>query len=121
MIIRPKTVLVTGSHTQGAARDVWAVLDDVYQQEQFERLVAGGADFVDTFAQHWAQHNKVSYAVEFADWTYGHTAGPIRNGRMLALYKPYLVLAFPGHESRGTRDMMSQARDAGIEVREFAL
>jgi hypothetical protein len=120
--MKPKTVLVTGSHTQGFLHSVWHVLDEQHKLEQFERLVAGGADFVDTFAAQWAQDRKVPYAVEFANWRlYGNYAGPTRNRRMLALYKPYLVLAFPGFESRGTRDMMAAAREELIEVREFQL
>jgi predicted Rossmann-fold nucleotide-binding protein len=37
----------------------------------------------------------------------------MRNARMLT-YKPDLVIAFPG--GRGTEDMISQARTAGVTV-----
>jgi UDP-N-acetylmuramoylalanine-D-glutamate ligase len=50
-----------------------------------------------------------------ADWdTHGKAAGPIRNKRMLDEGKPDLVVAFPG--GRGTANMISQARKAGVEV-----
>jgi hypothetical protein len=50
-----------------------------------------------------------------AQWDrYGEAAGPIRNAWMLEFGKPDLVVAFPG--GRGTADMISKARKAGIEV-----
>ena len=50
-----------------------------------------------------------------ANWTtYGKSAGPIRNRQMLEEGKPDLVLAFPG--GKGTRDMINQAKKAGIPV-----
>ncbi len=54
-----------------------------------------------------------------ADWhEHGRAAGPIRNARMIAEGRPDLVIAFPG--GRGTADMVSRARKAGIEVREVS-
>lgn len=55
-----------------------------------------------------------------AEWDkYGRAAGPIRNKQML-LYvleaKP-LVIAFWDGISRGTKNMVSQAEKADVEVR----
>lgn len=55
-----------------------------------------------------------------ADWeTHGRAAGPLRNARMLVEGRPDTVLAF--HEaleaSRGTKDMVRQARKAGVTVK----
>jgi hypothetical protein len=55
-----------------------------------------------------------------AEWKkYGKAAGPIRNKRMLDEYKPDLVVAFHNHieDSKGTADMISQAKIAGVEFK----
>ena len=53
-----------------------------------------------------------------ADWdTHGRGAGPIRNKQMLEEGKPDLVIAFPG--GKGTANMIGQAKEAGIPVREI--
>lgn len=54
-----------------------------------------------------------------ANWNqYGRAAGPIRNRQMLEQH-PNIVLAFHDNieESKGTKDMVSQARLAGVETR----
>lgn len=54
-----------------------------------------------------------------AEWTeYGKAAGPIRNREMLRSGKPDLVTAFHRdlNQSKGTRDMVEQARAATIPV-----
>lgn len=63
----------------------------------------------------WAENNKVPQLCYLADWkTHGLNAGPIRNKQMLDEGKPDLVLAFPG--GRGTANMVTQARKAGVRV-----
>ena len=57
-----------------------------------------------------------------ADWKkYKRAAGPIRNQQMLDEGKPDMVFAF--HEnieiSKGTKDMVTRAEKAGLEVRIF--
>ena len=54
-----------------------------------------------------------------ADWkTFGKAAGPIRNRKMLDEGLPDVVIAF--HEdierSKGTKNMISQACEQGIDV-----
>lgn len=52
-----------------------------------------------------------------ADWTrFGNSAGPIRNKQMLDECKPTLVVAFHDNieKSKGTKNMLSQAKKAGI-------
>ena len=52
-----------------------------------------------------------------ADWNrHGRAAGPIRNQRMIVEGKPDIVVAFPG--GLGTANMVKQARQYGIMVRE---
>jgi hypothetical protein len=53
---------------------------------------------------------------------YGKRAGPLRNKRMLEEAKPNLVIAFHDdiEASAGTKDMVSIARAAGVEVEVIA-
>ena len=54
-----------------------------------------------------------------ADWaTHGKAAGPIRNAHMVSLGAD-ICLAFPLGASRGTRNCMRMARNAGIPVVEY--
>ena len=55
-----------------------------------------------------------------ADWNrHGNSAGPIRNSLMLANEQPDLVLAFHSNinSSKGTKDMVTKARGAGVPVK----
>lgn len=57
-----------------------------------------------------------------ADWTlHGKAAGPIRNREMVEKGKPELVLAFHNNidQSRGTRDMLYAAKEAGVTTKLF--
>lgn len=86
-------------------------------------VIHGAATGADTEGMIWAQTmatiRKVTHAPFRADWrAHGKAAGPIRNQRMLDEGRPDLVIAFPG--GKGTADMVSRARQAGIEVIEIA-
>lgn len=79
-------------------------------------IIQGGAAGADAMAREWCEAYHIPYMNYPADWEkHGRAAGPIRNQRMLDEGRPDLVLAFPG--GRGTADMMTRARSAGVEVR----
>jgi len=78
-------------------------------------VIQGGAKGVDFLARGWALSMNFECIEYPADWkTYGKAAGSIRNQQMLDEGKPDLVVAFPG--GKGTKDMVTRARKAGIEV-----
>lgn len=92
------------------------------------RVAHGGARGADTRAEMawrrakpWPRETEV-YAVNPAAWKrFGDAAGPMRNGRMLEVEKPDIVLAYPNPpqattESRGTWDCVEQALAGGIVV-----
>lgn len=109
-------VLVCGGRDYGDRERVYAELDKL--RPSMSGLISGGAKGADTLAWDWGW--KASFHCErfMADWKkHGKAAGPIRNQAMLEQGKPDLVLAFGG--GRGTADMISRARKAGIEVREI--
>jgi cephalosporin hydroxylase len=90
-------------------------MESIRETRGISSLIAGGARGADTLAEEWARARGIECSVLRADWIgRGRAAGPIRNQRMLDEGKPDLVVAFPG--GRGTADMMSKARAAGVEV-----
>jgi hypothetical protein len=83
-----------------------------------DRVIHGGATGADTLADKWATKMGLSVVKVMADWmNNGHAAGPIRNQKMLDLYKPSVVVAFPG--GAGTADMVAKARVAKVDVIEI--
>jgi SLOG family YspA-like protein len=109
-------VLVCGGRDYGRTPDerrlVRAALDRL---ENVEVVIEGGASGADMLAAAWAEAHDVECETYSADWhKHGRAAGPIRNQRMLDEGKPDLVIAFTG--GRGTTDMVTRAKKAGIEV-----
>jgi hypothetical protein len=115
-------VLVTGSRAWPDGAAVHQKLRRVALRQGFGRLVVvHGAcpTGADAFADEWARENAdagVTVEPHPADWdTHGKAAGPLRNTHMVQLTAD-LVLAFPLGASRGTRDCMSKAQQAGLSV-----
>lgn len=80
-------------------------------------VISGHARGADSLGEQLAKDMEFKCEVYPADWnTYGKAAGPIRNRRMLIEGKPELVIAFKGPNSRGTQNMITQARKANIPV-----
>ena len=81
-------------------------------------IITGGCRGADNMANSARLRNGMKGEVCKADWTkYGNSAGPIRNKHMLSL-NPDLVVAFHDdiENSKGTKDMVRQARLAGVHV-----
>lgn len=121
-------VLVCGGRDYWDREHVYAVLDELDRRDYVGLnglargglvIITGGCDGADTLALQWAILRGVAYdlyEVSKDEWIrFGKAAGPRRNTRMIVEGKPELVLAFSGH--RGTKDMVTQARMAKIEVR----
>lgn len=71
----------------------------------------------DTLAKEYAIRRGISVSAFPALWgKHGKSAGPIRNNQMLTEGKPELVIAFRGPNSRGTQNMIDQAKKAGVET-----
>ena len=81
-------------------------------------IIHGCARGADTLGETWAIGRDIPTLRFPAHWDdHGPAAGPIRNKRMLDEGKPDLVIAFPG--GKGTANMVSQARAAGVKVIEI--
>jgi len=85
-------------------------------------IIHGAAKGADTIGGRIAKVYNLRVNPYRSDWSkHGKSAGPIRNRDMLKL-NPDVVLAFHNNldESKGTKDMISIAREAGIEVKVFS-
>lgn len=116
-------VLVCGSRD---FRDIDAMgkkLSLVHAEYDIDVLIHGDARGADRTAGLWAKHHDIPVIKFPAEWEkYGNNAGPIRNRQMLDEGKPDLIVAFPYGDLNdpkrnfGTRDMVKQARAAGIKT-----
>ena len=117
-------VLVTGSRDgMSAAAASWLKerLRGLVAEHDEVTLIEGGAGGVDAQASEIAEALEIRQERHMALWgTYGKAAGPIRNQEMLDSGVD-LVLAFPGPQSRGTRDMVRRSKSANIPVQVFEL
>lgn len=112
-------VLVCGGRNFGDKQYVWKKLQEIFNSTFPSCVITGGAHGVDSFAKEWADNNCLDTEIYNADWQiHGKAACPIRNQQMLDEGKPDLVVAFPG--GRGTADMVSRAKKAGIKVIEIS-
>ena len=83
-------------------------------------IINGGMTGADALSSFWAYENDINTLCFGAQWgDHKSAAGPIRNAQMLDEGKPDVVFAFydkPRSSSRGTANMVTHARRAGIEV-----
>jgi hypothetical protein len=125
-------VLICGSRDWKRQEPIYCVLNGYAADDMPVVVLHGGAPGADSIASVWAHLNRervtgstpaeplVLEQVWPADWEqHGKAAGPIRNQRMIDEGNPTTVWAFtakPLAESRGTADMVTRARKAGIPV-----
>lgn len=82
-------------------------------------IISGGAKGADSLGERYAREFGYKLKRFPADWNkYGKAAGPIRNKEM-ALYAAEakgVLVAFWDGSSRGTYDMITRAKEYGLEV-----
>ena len=82
-------------------------------------IISGGASGADKLGEQFAKRNDLKLTIFPADWEkYGKAAGPIRNKQMAdyaSERKGYLVAFWDG-KSRGTENMIQQAKENGLIV-----
>ena len=111
-------ILVTGGRAYNNQRAVFEYLTrlDGELPGGIDLVIQGGAEGADKHARLWACANQRPCATFHAHWhTLGKAAGPLRNEWMLEFARPDIVIAFPG--GKGTSNMVTLARRAGINVR----
>lgn len=112
-------VLVCGSRTRTPelTRAIHSALDQFHSVSTIKVIIEGGASGADAVAREWAGMNDVCCMTFNAHWNWsGRAAGPIRNSRMLKYGEPDLVLAFPTKGSKGTKNMISLATKAKVNL-----
>jgi hypothetical protein len=110
-------VIVCGGRDYLDKEHVFMVLDGLRRANARMLVIEGGSSGADTWARLWCQGKPdVQCHTVHPDWSIGPAAGPLRNQKMLDVYKPGLVLAFPG--GRGTADIVRRAVKAGVTVRQ---
>lgn len=108
-------ILVCGGRNYFKRDFVAKTLDGHLRHFGVELIIHGGQSGADTCAEWWARQRDILCLRVPAQWSQlGRKAGPIRNGLMLMLGGPTLVLAFPG--GLGTKNMTDQAIAAGVRV-----
>lgn len=106
-------ILVCGGRNYLEYWKVHEILFDLWP----DTIIQGGANGADFLAKVWSHAYEIECIQVDAEWKkFGKAAGHIRNGEMLKL-KPDLVVAFPG--GVGTANMIKQAKDSGVEVKEI--
>jgi len=120
------TVIVSGSRDKKYDIDdlyrlqIFAELDKIHLVTPITYLAEGGQTGIDQVARTWRHLRKVEGGTFYADWTsYGPSAGPIRNKKMLDTIKPDLVVLFPG--GLGTNSMRRLAETNQFKTLEITL
>lgn len=113
----PYRVIIAGSREYDDYHHLAKACDFLLKDVVAPRIeiVSGAARGADTLGERYAEERGHLLTRFPADWdTYGRSAGHIRN-REMAEYADYLI-AFPLGKSAGTRNMIQQARQLGLDL-----
>jgi len=111
-------VIVCGSQDYNDKAGCFQELDEILSGISDVEIISGNAKGADQFGEEFARSHGLALRVFPADWKkYGKAAGPIRNREMLkyALETDCMVIAFWNRKSRGTGNMLKQAKAAGVK------
>ena len=108
-------VLGCGGRDYDDGYRVMEILDEAHRRYGITEIVTGAAKGADYLVEEWAKTNRLMYRGMPAQWhIHNKAAGPIRNNRMLELYNPDMVVAFPG--GNGTAHMINAAKKNNKKV-----
>lgn len=117
----PFRVIIAGSRGFTAFADLCAYCDKVLARKAQEGqivVLSGHCQGPDLMGEEYARQRGYVVEVHPADWKqYGKAAGPKRNKEMAAA--AHALIAIWDGESRGTKNMIDEARAAGLPVRIF--
>ena len=113
-------VLVCGSRHYSNRDALFKALDDIHSTIPITCVIHGAAPGADSLAGSWAKARNIDCQKFPAKWDlYGHAAGPIRNQEMLDIGRPDFIVAFTFEAGPGTRNMITLAKRAGLDVHEI--
>ncbi|GAK03277.1 phage chromosome segregation protein [Geomicrobium sp. JCM 19037] len=109
-------VIVAGSRDFSNYEFLRSRLDwALYERNEDIAIVSGGASGADALGERYADERGLIIVKYPADWsTHGKAAGPIRNREMAA--NADALAAFWDGKSRGTKNMIDEARNKGLRV-----
>lgn len=116
-------VLVCGDRHYTDEARVHEALSALDRIDGIDVIIEGCASGADSFGASWARQAGKPLRHFPPEWSkYGRAAGPKRNHDMLVEGRPDLILAFHDNlaESRGTADMVRQARRVHLPVRVYS-
>lgn len=113
-------VIIAGSRDFDDYELLNSVVKEKLRDYKNIKIISGGCSGADTLGERFAKENNLDLKVFQAEWKkYGRAAGPIRN-KAMAQYASQvdncLLIAFPVGSSRGTRNMISLAKEHGLDV-----
>lgn len=105
--------IIAGSRSISLLSDIRRAVDS--SGFKITEVVSGGARGADALGEMYANAKGIPVKLFPADWNkYGKSAGPVRNAQMAA-YAEALIAVWDG-ESRGTKNMIEQAKLKGLAV-----
>lgn len=111
----PTTIVVAGTRTFDDYELLSAWIDAMRGFYQDVKLVSGGSKGADALAERYASDNNIETDVFNADWNkHGKAAGPKRNKQMAEVAD--VLLAFWDGKSRGTANMIDEAKQRGVQT-----
>ena len=110
-----KLIIAGCRHIQVSDEQIDMAIDEFPSE-----VVCGMARGVDLCGKRWAENRGIPVKEFPADWDMlGKAAGPARNGSM-ARYADALLVVWDG-KSKGTANMIKQARELGLSVKIMAV
>lgn len=81
-------------------------------------IVSGHASGADALGERYADERGLKKEIYPADWDkYGRAAGPRRNAEMAAVADALIAFPREGEANRGTRSMITLAKEKGLLIR----
>lgn len=113
-------IVVCGGRDFNDRELCFQALDKIIPMYPDPEIVSGHATGADSLGEEYAREHALPVSIFPASWqVYGRAAGPIRNKQMLeyARQDNPLIVAFWDGASRGTGNMIRQAKEAGVPVK----
>ncbi len=113
-------MIVAGGRDFADEELLTSTLDELREELDNIEIVSGHASGADKMAEAYAKKKGIPLKTFPAEWKkYGRAAGPIRNREMLSYIMEGnpVVTAFWDGQSKGTKNMINQARKAGVDCR----
>ncbi len=115
-------ILICGCRHYSFYDKIKRYIEEEKENHQELIIIQGGASGADNLAKRASKELFIECREYKADWnTYGKSAGPKRNQKMLDEENPDLVIAFhPDIESsKGTKDMINRAKRLQYKTKIF--